>query len=281
MKAVVQLCGGLGNQLFCYAFGLSQARKYDAELWIDTSLNDNGLCRNLEILDMNIEFDNHISMYYSQNKILRRLGYNWIRRKMKIGWNTKIYKVEDAFISYKEIPMIKSTFYRGYWQNYRFFDSYKKDIRKMLTQKYEVESEYLDLKKRMLATDSVAIHIRRGDYLKNGWGLSMDYYIQCLNQISQLSKHIEVYIFSDDIDFCKKEFQTIYPNAIYPSYKEKNKTIDDMLLMSNCRYMIIANSTYSWWAAYINSREDSVIFCPIYKEWGRNFYPDNWISLEA
>lgn len=281
MKAVVELCGGLGNQLFCYAFGFSQAKKYNAELWIDTSLHDSGLCRRLEILDLNIQYDKKISIQYSRNMFLRKLGYNWVRKKQKTGWSTKTYKVEEAFLPYAEIPLISDTYYRGYWQNYRFFDPYRDEIIKMIRPRYNVEHEYQDYRDKLLSTNSVAVHVRRGDYLKNGWDLSTDYYVAARNRIREWNRDIDVYIFSDDVEYCRNFFREIFPDAVYPEYKTRNAAIDDLMLMASCQYMIIANSTYSWWAAYMNSRKDSMIVCPIYREWNRNFYPNHWIGLEV
>lgn len=132
MKVIVELRGGLGNQLFCYAFGYAIAKQNGAQLLIDSSMNDSGIQRDLEIQKFKIQYLRRIAIRYAKNKFLRLIGYNYIRRKFQIGLLTKTYSDEECYISFKKISIKHSTYFRGYWQNYRFFEEYRKEIQDMM-----------------------------------------------------------------------------------------------------------------------------------------------------
>ena len=118
----------------------------------------------------------------------------------------------------------------------------------------------------------------------------MIYYDIAMKQISELlqSETLSFYIFSDDMDFCKSYFSEAKVKDIldvtrisiyYPQYDSDNYTIDDLLLMSNCKHMIMANSSYSWWAAWLNSFDKKIVICPELGMWKGDFYPAEWIKI--
>ena len=129
---------------------------------------------------------------------------------------------------------------------------------------------------------SVAVHIRRGDYLQINGALPMDYYERALRLIcDKMGKDLSFYIFSDDLDYCRDYFKR-HENALnitYVQYESDNTTLDDLLIMSKCKSMIIANSTYSWWAAWLNQNPDKIVICPEWGMWSGDFYPGEWERL--
>lgn len=280
-KIIVELRGGLGNQLFCYAFGYAISQKYGTKLIIDTSMQDSKIQRPLEINQYGITYDKRISIQYTFNPLLRKLGYNYIRRKIKIGLTTKIYSDENCYLSYYPISIKHNTYFRGYWQNWRYFDGYRQDIINMIRNTRELSENFRKLQLEIIKNNSVAVHFRRGDYLELGWELKDVYYKKALDTLDE--KDAVYYIFSDSIDYSKIFFEKYYPN-LNVEYIDKSynlKAYEELILMSLCQNQIIANSSFSWWSAYTNVNLNCKIICPIYKYWEDEYYPEKWIRIEG
>lgn len=283
MKIIVELRGGLGNQLFCYSFGYAMAKKNNAQLLIDSSMNDSGIQRNLEIQKFKIQYLKRITIKYTKNRFLRLIGYNYIRRKLHIGLLTKTYLDEECYLPLKKIEVTRSTYFRGYWQNYRFFDAYRKDIQGMMEFNYEASAGFNRWMNEIKECNSISIHVRRGDYVTLGWQLNEQYYIKAINMITLNDMDAKFYVFSDDLNYCKKLISKYYKNinVEYVEYESDNRTVEDLILMSHCKQMILANSSYSWWAAYLNKNSNPRIICPVYKQWKESYYPDEWEKVKV
>lgn len=286
MKIIVDIAGGFGNQLFCYCFGYALARKKSTELIIDTSTQDNGLTRNLELLKLNVKYDQRISYKYKK-QFLDRAILNKVRKRKTIGVLTKIYNETSPTI-YEEAVFCtrRNTYFKGNWQSEKYFADYRSDLLEMLTPKEERSNSVKIICDEMRCCNSVALHIRRGDYLEIGCQLNMEYYQKAICKMKDILQKNDLvfYIFSDDIAFCKDYFQRTavfddMDEVRYPEYDSDDRTLDDMLLMSNCHHMIMANSSYSWWAAWLNRNEDKKVICPELRMWKGDFYPDEWIKI--
>ena len=283
MKVIVELRGGLGNQLFCYAFGYAIAKQNGAQLLIDSSMNDSGIQRDLEIQKFKIQYLRRIAIRYAKNKFLRLIGYNYIRRKFQIGLLTKTYSDEECYISFKKISIKHSTYFRGYWQNYRFFEEYRKEIQDMMKFVDKPSAGFDKWLRELEKSNSVSVHIRRGDYITLGWQLNEQYYIDAINDIISNNINTKLYIFSDDLEYCKQFINKYYKDieVSYVEYESDNRTVEDLILMSHCKQMILANSSYSWWAAYLNKKSNPRIICPVYKQWKESYYPDEWEKVKV
>lgn len=283
MKVIVELRGGLGNQLFCYAFGYAIARQNNALLLIDSSMNDSGIQRNLEIQKFKIQYLQRIAIKYTKNKFLRLVGYNYIRRKLHIGLLTRTYSDEECYLPFKKISINHSTYFRGYWQNYRFFAAYREEIQNMMEFVDEPSTGFNKWLKELEKSNSVSVHVRRGDYITLGWQLDEQYYIDAINDIISNNINTKLYIFSDDLEYCKRFMNKYYKDieVSYVEYESDNRTVEDLILMSHCKQMILANSSYSWWAAYLNKNSNPRIICPVYKQWEKSYYPDEWEKVKV
>lgn len=283
MKVIIELRGGLGNQLFCYSFGYAMAKKNNAQLIIDSSMGDSGIQRKLEIQKFRIRYLHRITIKYTTNRFLRKIGYNYIRKKFSIGFFTKIYRDEECYLPYKEINISHNTYFKGYWQNYKFFDKYKNEIQDMIRLNYNPSKNFDSWLTEIKDNNSISIHIRRGDYINLGWQLDENYYKEAIDTINSKVLNGKYYVFSDDIDYCKKFLENHFDNieVRYVEYESDNRTVEDMILMSNCKHMVIANSSYSWWAAYLNQDYNARIICPVYKQWKENFYPEKWKKIKV
>ena len=284
------LSGGLGNQLFQYAFAKSLSIKYNLPISIDKGFIERDQSRVYKLNLFGVE-ERIVPDY------LKMANWFWRAfRKIKIDklFLKHVLKYDFHFqlpldLEYKGDQVIynsKSILIWGYWQNEKYFDNIKHDINDYIKInfkfKFEFESKY----------KYIAVHIRKGDYISNSIyssiynNLSSEYYLEALNLIkSEFNSRLKIILFSDSdiVDFSQKlekfGFDVIVSNKLF------NDELFDFWLMSKCDYNIIANSTFSWWAAYLNSNPEKVIFCP------RNYfldkslnsklslYPNNWIKL--
>ncbi len=98
----------------------------------------------------------------------------------------------------------------------------------------------------------------------------------------KLGDDLKFYIFSDDTLFCRQYFGKFSEdiNIVYPEYQSNNTTLDDLWIMSHCKHMIMANSTYSWWGAWLNKNENKIVVCPELGIWTGDFYPEEWVKIK-
>ncbi|SCH90667.1 Glycosyl transferase family 11 [uncultured Blautia sp.] len=283
MKVIVDLAGGLGNQLFCYCFGYAVSKKTNSKFVLDTSMQDCGIARELELLNFNVDYSDRISYVYKKG-LVDRMFFNKVRKIKSIGIKTRIYQEKEPTKFEPEAFEISTdTYFKGNWQTEKYFSEYRNELLKMLVPKYERTQSVNGLVDEMQKCNSVAVHVRRGDYLQIGCQLSMDFYDKAILKFQELNqrKNTVFYIFSDDIDFVKQYFGK-YEKKIelhYPQYESDNKTLDDLFLMSHCKHIIMANSSFSWWAAWLNQNENKIVICPELGMWSGDFYPEKWNKI--
>ena len=294
----IQLNGGLGNQMFQYALGRKLSKKQGTELFLDDKLlkykkttNDHTFRSfELDIFNINkkkIEI-NYIKktvfiFYRIINSIAMRLGLNSFQ-------NSK-YFVERNFSYNKDIIKIKSDcFLSGYWQSPLYFESIESVIREDF--KFPKLQKYsnINIAKKTEDLNSVGIHLRRGDFLNlKSHGVhgtcSPEYYQSAIDFISNKIKEPTFFIFSDDQEWVKQNFNFI-SNSFHISGNTGINSYRDMQLMSRCKHNIIANSSFSWWGAWLNSNPEKIIIAP--KKWfscenlnkqTNDLIPETWVRL--
>ncbi|NCD01143.1 alpha-1,2-fucosyltransferase [bacterium] len=284
-KIIIKLQGGLGNQMFQYATGLALSIKYKVDLIIDKSFyTENNKCteRHYQLNVFNIEEkfinnriikETHGIIYSKLKKIINKLDFkkNIFLKIIKIILIkiTKIISKETKEKNFNKINKKKYIHLSGYFQNEKYFLNIKKEIQKNFEIKKELLSDtYYDWLKKIKNNNSTSIHVRRGDYISNKKNLKklgfigIDYYKKAINLILQKQKNQTFFIFSDDINWCKNNFNFI-KNNIY--YIEGLKNYEDLNLMKNCKHNIIANSSFSWWGGWLNKNEKKIVISP--KKW--------------
>ena len=288
---IIRLMGGLGNQMFQYAFGRHLAEIHKCTLKLDLSflLNKfqgaNVTIRKYELYKLNII--ENIANQNDINKFTRTTGLiNIISQKInpyKIIRETQFHFDENILKSGKNSYSID-----GYWQSEKYFKNIENIIRNDFQIKADFKEKNKNLEEKIKSTESVSIHIRRGDYVTNEvtnnfHGIcSVDYYQNAIKQISQLVSYPVFYIFSDDIEWAKtnivSDFSTYYVDNDVDSNDE------DLKLMSMCKHHIIANSSFSWWGAWLNPDLNKIVIAP--SKWfndtsldTKDLYPDNWIKI--
>lgn len=298
---IVEIIGGLGNQMFCYAFAKAIEHHYGkglVELYTGRfqHTDDN---RGYE-LDYVFGIDDPVISEEKEVKYLIDDSWSFpsrLRRKLfgqkKTYYKEQIYTYDARVFNLDS--SIKQIYLQGLWKDEKYF----KNIRSIILGKFtfirELSPDNNLLLSDMQQSESVSLHVRRGDYISNefyrnivGNVCSYQYYLNSLNYLEKkLGTDLSYYIFSDDIAWVKANFDFLEDRKVV--FVQNNTGVNsyiDMQLMSNCKYNIIANSTFSWWGAWLNNYEDKIVIAP--KMWyndterckNNDIVPDDWIKID-
>ena len=285
---VTKISDGFGNQLFMYACGYALAKKNKTTLILDINTLASNSMRKYELDNLNIEYEKVLQLSAFSNSIFSKIAGKI--QSFVYSHAMHFYKEKINFGYDKEINTVKNnTYISGYWQSEKYFAEYREDLLKLLTPKKSRNKSIIQLYNEIDHCNSVALHVRRGDYVGIGCQLNMGYYDQAISmmKLKYADEKLILYVFSDDIDFCKKYFsekQCLAKTGIqvrYLQYESENYTLDDLFLMSHCKHMIMANSSYSWWAAWLNQNRKKTVICPEFAMWKDDFYPEDWIKIRC
>lgn len=273
----IKLQGGLGNQMFEYAFAKALALKLNDEVTIDLSGITN-LTHNIYSLD-HFNIDAHTIDKYDveqRKKIGMKIVNSLTWRAYNKGGNLAKYKVEknyqwlfnmfgiytctDGYVkTYNTLS--KDKYLIGFFQSSKYFNEYKDIIKKEFTVKDKVLKQNENILKDILNSNSVCLHIRRGDYTKvvNHLVCDIDYYLKAVNLIKEKVDNPKFYIFSDDINWVK---ENVNFNTDVNYIEGNNPNYEELRLMYSCKHFIISNSSFSWWASYLSDNKDKVVVAP-------------------
>lgn len=295
---IAKLMGGLGNQMFQYAAARRLAWRHNAVLKLDISFLEGEQIRSthreyaLKHLNVRAEIVNKDEM----NEVLG-FGRNPLHKTLfklgrMIGVKTRAFNIlKECHFHFDPDVLLApdDTYMEGYWQSERYFKDIKEIILEELAVKHPIEGKNLELAEMIGSTNSVSLHIRRGDFVTNPetsrvHGVcSLEYYLESIKEISKKVTDPYFFIFSDDLNWVKENLKIDYP-VTYVDFNEPDNAYEDMRLMSLCRHNIIANSSFSWWGAWLNSNPDKLVFVP--KKWFNQFEADasdlipvNWIRV--
>lgn len=284
----VKLNGGLGNQLFQYATGRALSMKWGVPLRMDASNYLYYDVHPIRIHNMNYNAE----IYSHPGKVYKAINSVKFQNLLsKLGLRPDLY-IEDSIEFDPRIFNLgpKTTIY-GYFQSEKYFS----DIRNQLLEEISIkEACLLPIMQQIHDIEScestISVHVRRGDYVTNSsannvHGLcKLEYFSSAVEFVlkSSKKKNVKIYVFSDDIEWCKSNLNLGY-ECIYLSGQENSPELD-MHLMSLCKHNIISNSTFSWWAAWLNKNPEKIIVCP--KRWFKNpvyndvdIIPCEWVRL--
>ena len=199
------------------------------------------------------------------------------------------FVVEPHFHYWPGIKNVaRDCYLSGYWQTEKYFLDAAPVIRADFTFKSALTGGNADLAEQISGGNSVSLHVRRGDYASNPkttatHGLcSLDYYRSAVRYVSERVENPIFFVFSDDLDWVKANLKVDFP-CQYVDHNYGDKSYNDMHLMSLCRHQIIANSSFSWWGAWLNANPDKIVVAP--KKWFVNenntadLLPQGWVSL--
>lgn len=261
---IVRMSGGLGNQMFQYAFARALQEKRGGDLCLDLNFYFSHSER-IFALDQYAVHYTALKNYIGYNKIRK-----YVQRLPIISAMLGIHKEKREYQIDTNIYKYHYKYYTGYWQNVQYFRGKKEMLKKELTYIGEITPVQGKLADRMENEESVAVHVRRGDYRSERYinvyyQQKEKYYRNAIKYIQERNdkKEIKIYFFSDDIKWCREVFGDI-DNAEFIDAQMSGSPHIDMMLMRKCKYIIMANSTFSWWAAWLSDRVDSVVITPQY-----------------
>lgn len=292
---IIRLQGGLGNQMFQYSLGKNLAIINNTQLKIDKSWFDkeSNKFRNYELDIFNVNISVASSGEISKLKYHRGVRgkikklfdrykpyyqRSWIKER-KPGYDKNILKIKD------------NSYVDGYWQSEKYF----KDINNELLQEFKLRKELDERNNQMMEkivkSNSVAIHIRRGDYVKNKktnqyhGTCSIDYYQKAVQMVNNEVSQSNWFVFSDEINWAKENLN-LTGRINYVNINNDQNNYGDLILMSKCQHQIIANSSFSWWGAWLNNYERKIVIAP--RRWFNlppedfdinDLVPESWIKI--
>ncbi len=286
---IVKLKGGLGNQMFQYAIGRRIAVVNNVPLkldlkWFDDTGKDTLREYELKHLKINEEFATPEEI---KGVLNHKFFFNAFSRfgKQLIPLN-RFSHIRETNKSFEpEVMHLQDNVYLdGVWANERYFTDIKDLIREDFQLKNPSDEANTELCQMIESVNSVAVHVRRGDYVSNQvtnryHGLcSLEYYAFAIASLADKVKDPHFFLFSDDPQWVKDNIKVNAP-AVYVSHNTTGKGYEDLKLMKSCKHNIIANSSFSWWAAWLNSNPDKIIFAPL--KWANNHEANSKNNLPA
>ena len=296
---IVRLRGGLGNQLFQYAAGKALAEYHRTELLLDSYTYNRHPYRKFELSKLNIYAKEatreQVHFFTGNNPVIR-----YINKRENYFRCPKVF-AQPHYHFYEDFFSLPDNLYlSGYWQSEKHFASIGSIIREQLTPKAPLDNQNNSLIAKIRSENSISVHVRRGDYAASEdyasfFGvLSPAYYEGAIEKMRLEVERPAFYFFSDDPTWCKQTFSGL--NAEFLDHNRGEDAFKDIVLMSCCRHNIIANSTFSWWGAWLNQHQEKKVIAP--QSWFQTNYltkkepvypsrlyntkdliPDSWVKL--
>lgn len=288
---VVQLTGGMGNQMFQYSVGRHLAIKNKTVLKLDVSFFETYEWHEYSLapfcLEASIATEQELRGYKNTNISL------WQRflKKFKIASDIKFAKIVESGLEFHPdvLDVPDNTYLEGYFQSEKYFDAIKAQIKKELSIKILPTPANQLIIDQIKSSNSVSLHIRRGVYasvpeVNKAHGLKpLAYYYDSLDFIKSKTNDFTVFVFSDDIVWAKENLK-LETNHVFVDQNNDKTDYEDIRMMSLCKHNILANSTFSWWAAWLNENPEKIVIAPKvwYNDTSRNtqdLIPEGWVRI--
>lgn len=278
---LIKMTGGLGNQMFIYALYISMKQR--------------GLNACIDLSDM---MHYHVHHGYEMHRV-----FGLPRTELVLNQG---FKKVIEFLFFKTIIERKQggrlepyfgkhfwplVYYKGFYQNERYFADCKDEVRRLFTFNMAEANEQSVQMAAQIENDpcAVSLHVRRGDYLlpkhfkHSGCVCTLNYYRRAIAEVLKRMPNARFYVFSDGMDWVKENLD-LPANTVYVTHNTGADSWQDMMLMSHCRHNVICNSTFSWWGAWLNAHSDKQVFCP--DHWTANdpasaFVPNDWVQISV
>lgn len=288
---IVKLYGGLGNQMFQYAAAKSVAVRLSTTIFYDdeyfVSPEKFGSCWTYQLNLLNTQVEVHSSFYSKKIIFLKHRMYRKLN-SMNFKFKNYFFEKPDQFDAGIE-KTINNTWLDGYFQSEKYFKHIRQEILNDFSPRQRLDSKNQDIVKNMNIENSVSLHVRRGDYVSNSAAALVhatnhqNYYIQSVSHIENTIVDPVFYIFSDDIIWAQQNIKT-KSKMIFIDHNLNAESYKDLFLMSQCKHNIIANSSFSWWGAWLNQNSSKIVIAP--KRWyvdatksTQDIYPEDWLKF--
>jgi hypothetical protein len=284
---VVQVTGGLGNQMFQYALGrrLALARNCPLKLDISGFVRDPLRAFRLDRYQISAELANSEISARFTNQYPR---YQWPRRLRTLGpasWHDRVVTEKRWFTYDPEVITARGNLYLiGFWQHEDYFKPITAHLREEFTPASPISQLSQEIANRMQEANSVSLHVRRGDYDQKFHGiLPPDYYRAAYARLTKSPLRPSIFIFSDDPDWAKENLRFNCEVTVV-RHNGQDREYEDLWLMTQCRQHIIANSSFSWWGAWLARFPNKIVIAPA--KWMQipevdttGIIPPGWITI--
>lgn len=288
---VVRLIGGLGNQMFQYAFGRNIALIHGVPLKLDISGFKSYPLRKFELKHLNIAAKIATERDIHESRKLNFLD-SWMSRIVNIVASTpRRGEVCERFFHFDPAMLTvgPNAYLNGYWQSEKYFEGIEDIIRQEFTFQCKPDARNEELLRRISTTNSVSLHVRRGDYVSDPvthethGTCPPGYYQRAVELIAAKIGQPHIFVFSDTPEWVKNNLSFNFPSTLV-IHNSGDSSFEDLRLTSHCKHHIIANSSFSWWGAWLNSSPEKIVIAP--KKWFANedldshdLIPPGWIRL--
>jgi hypothetical protein len=271
----VWILGGVGNQLFQFATAYALSQENGFQLILDR--NFKGYFREEALRTLGINFLDWEGPRPSVDKYdVQNAPYKIFVEK-DFSYDSSIWDIKDSCYLY------------GYWSSPKYFKKYSIDIKKLISFEHVITARISDLISKLGGSNTVSLHLRRGDYntpegIASFGLLGIDYYERARDLLLRSIPNATFFIFSDDVAIAKEMFQS-WGNCVFVN---TNSALEDLYLMTLAQNHIIANSTFSWWGAYLSNYDEGIKIAPrhwftkeatIRHKYLLDLFPDDWIQL--
>jgi hypothetical protein len=287
---IVRLSGGLGNQMFQYAAGLSLSIARKTDLCLDLSWFHNSpadVTKRTYRLDVfalraGIAQTRQITRIAEPSAIRRLIDRSKPYFRKNIYYEPHFHYDPNFRRASSDIIM------DGYWQSEEYFKGIADRVRQEFAISAPLTPPAKEMAKKIGTTKSVSLHVRRGDYVSDPKTLNYhgvcepEYYKEAIASLKERIGEMEIFVFSDDMDWVKENISTEFPMTFVNHAGRQD--YEDLYLMSLCQHNIIANSSFSWWGAWLNTNPEKMVIAP--SRWfnasdadTRDLLPAEWIKL--
>lgn len=298
---IIKLMGGIGNQMFECAFGLALSKHSQEEVFYDLSWFEKiktnkgpvaSRVYELGVFNINLKFvtEKQMEECINEKKIRTSRLPGFLRKVFKKEkWKIISNKVFETQASVFEPELLKikgDAYFDGYFQSEKYFLKIRNEILEAFSLREALDEKNRQILDKITNTNSISLHVRRGDYinLQEIHGLcDLQYYKNAINYMAGKIENPHFFLFSDDIDWVKENLKIDYPYTVVDINNEKTAYFD-LELMKNCKHNIIANSSFSWWGAWLNQNQAKIVAAPA--RWFTNvnsnykdIIPEDWIEF--
>jgi hypothetical protein len=285
---IVRIIGGLGNQMFQYALYRSLKEK-GREVKMDLSGFANyGLHNGYELSSI-FEVKESIASEH-EIKMLSDSSEDFFNKaKRKLMGRKKSHFIQQEFRFIPQVIELENVYLDGYWQSEKYFKDNKDAIKNDFQFKNTLDAHNQEIVNKMNQTNSVSIHVRRGDYISDsqaakvhGGITTLAYYKKAIDMINDKVDNPVFFIFSDDIAWVRENINL--KNSYFIDWNQGKDSYKDLQLMSNCKHNIIANSSFSWWGAWLNKNDSKIVVSP--NKWfntknAEDVISDDWVKINV
>jgi len=291
---IVRLIGGLGNQLSQYAAARRLSVLHQTTLKLDIIPFESYKLQNYSLQSFHVQEvfatpEEIAEITGASRKGLARIIFR-LSQKLKPYYGRVVFsepKVSPFDPNFLKTP--GNLYLDGYWQDEKYFVDIRDVILREFTVKYEQDRQSREIADKIANTQSVSIHVRRGDYISNpetkrAHGVcGLDYYRQCVSLIAERIANPHFFVFSDDPGWVTDTLRLDYPTT-FVTHNDADRCYEDLRLMSMCKHNITANSSFSWWGAWLNQNRGKIVIAP--ERWFAaperrqdSPAPDGWIKV--